>query len=97
MAGSGGICGGLPEADHSGLCAGLAWARLDEFADVLRLVVPSAKVLDYARLLHRDRHVSFWDAMIIGACMDCGAQTLYSEDLPGREVGAGLEIVDPFR
>jgi predicted nucleic acid-binding protein len=45
------------------------------------------------RSLHQHRGVSFWDAMIIGASM----QTLYSEDLPGGEVEAGMEIVNPFQ
>jgi len=35
--------------------------------------------------------------MIIGACIDCGVERLYSEDLPGRTVEAKLEIVNPFR
>lgn len=64
--------------------------------DVLQLVVPSPKVLNYARRLHQDQGVSFWDAMIIGACIECGVETLYSEDLPGRTVEATLQIVNPF-
>lgn len=74
-----------------------AWARLDEFMDVLQLVVPSPKVLKYARRLHQDQGVSFWDAMIIGACIECGVETLYSEDLPGRTIDATLQVVNPFR
>jgi predicted nucleic acid-binding protein len=70
-----------------------AWARLHEFMEVLQLVVPSAKVLDYAQPLHQDQGFSFWDALIIGACIDCGVQTLYSEDLPGRTVATELQIV----
>jgi predicted nucleic acid-binding protein len=73
-----------------------AWARLHEFMDVLRVVVPSPGVFDHARPLHRDQGVSFWDAMIIGACIDCGVETLYSEDLPGRIVPK-LKIVNPFQ
>src|SRR5437016_10270356 len=48
-----------------------AWSRLREFMDVLPLMLPSSKVFEYARPLHRDQGVSFWDAMIIGACIDC--------------------------
>ena len=71
-----------------------AWARLHEFMDVLRLILPSPQVFDYARPLHRDEGISFWDAMIIAASVDCGAHVLYSEDLPGR--AAPLRIVNPF-
>jgi predicted nucleic acid-binding protein len=74
-----------------------AWARLREFMDVLPLILPSPKVLDYAQVLHADQGFSFWDAMIIGACFDCGVQTLYSEDLPGGTVEPRLRIVNPFQ
>jgi predicted nucleic acid-binding protein len=42
-----------------GFTSALAWARLHEFVDVLQLVVPSPRVLDYARPLHRDEGMSF--------------------------------------
>jgi len=74
-----------------------AWARLKEFMDVLPLIVPSPKVFDHARTLHLNQGISFWDAMIIGACLACGIQKLYSEDLPGRIVEPGLQIINPFR
>jgi len=74
-----------------------AWARLHDFMDVLPLVLPSPAVLDYAQRLHRDQGVSFWDAMIIGACVDCGVNTLYSEDLPGTAIDGKLRILNPFK
>jgi predicted nucleic acid-binding protein len=64
---------------------------------VLPLIVPSPTVLEYAQALHLDQNLSFWDAMIIAACVDCGAQILYSEDLPGRAVEPKLQIVNPFQ
>ena len=73
-----------------------AWARLDEFMGVLKLVVPSPGVWAHAKSLHRDQGVSFWDAMIIGACMDCGVDVLLSEDLPGRRIESKIRIVNPF-
>src|SRR6266542_5713929 len=45
-----------------------AWARLHEFMDVFQLIIPSARVLEYAQRLHRHQSISFWDAMIIGVC-----------------------------
>ena len=74
-----------------------AWARLREFMGVLQLVLPSSKVLDHARSLQLDQGLGFWDAMIIAACLDCGVQTLYSEDLPGRSFEPLLRIVNPFQ
>ena len=80
-----------------GFTAAHAWARLHEFMSVLQLIIPSPGALDQAQVLHRDQQISFWDAMIIGACLDCGVKTLYSEDLPGRIIGTELQIVHPFR
>lgn len=80
-----------------GFTASHAWARLHELMDALPLIVPSPKVLEYAQALHLGQGLSFWDAMIIGACLDCGVRTLYSEDLPGRAVEPKLRIVNPFR
>jgi len=74
-----------------------AWARLREFMDVLQLIVPSAKVFKYAQPMHQNQGISFWDAMIIGACIDCGVEMLYSEDLPGRTFAGKLQFVNPFR
>jgi predicted nucleic acid-binding protein len=73
-----------------------AWARLHEFMDLLPLVVPTPRVLEYARRLHQENGLSFWDSAIIGACLDCGVETLYSEDLPGGLPPSRLRIVDPF-
>jgi len=73
-----------------------AWARLRDFMGFLPLITPSPRVLERAQMLHAERGVSFWDAMIIGACIDCGIQTLYSEDLPGRLTEPQLRIVNPF-
>jgi predicted nucleic acid-binding protein len=68
--------------DAEGFTTDDAWARLSEF-------------LSRAKSLHLRNHCSFWDAMIIAACMDCGVTRLYSEDLPGRTF-EGLVIVNPF-
>ncbi len=73
-----------------------AWDRLRELMDLLPLVVPSPRALEHARRFHLSHGFSFWDASIVGACLDCGARTLYSEDLPGASVGPELQILNPF-
>jgi predicted nucleic acid-binding protein len=80
-----------------GFTSAQAWARLRDFMDLFQLVVPSQAVFDHAQSLHQVQGVSFWDAMIIGACIESGVQTLYSEDLPGRTLDAKIRIVNPFR
>jgi len=52
--------------------------------------------LERARILHLEDGWSFWDAMIVAACLEFGVTRLYSEDLPGRAVRGPLEIVNPF-
>lgn len=81
---------------RQGFTPSRAWARLHEFMDLLPLTLPSPKILYSAQSLHLDQGLSFWDAMIIAACIDCGVQTFYSEDLPGRAIESGLRIVNPF-
>ena len=79
-----------------GFTAGHAWARLAEFRELLPLRVPTAPILERARILHLEQRWSYWDAMIVAACLDAGVTRLYSEDEPGRTPPAGLEIVNPF-
>ena len=72
-----------------------AWKRLTDFLALFPLVPPSSLALERARGLHLNRGWAFWDAMIVGACLEHGVTRLYSEDLPGRTM-AGIEIVNPF-
>ena len=73
-----------------------AWSRLARLTEIYRLVLPTPSVLDRARVLHAEQRWSFWDAMIVSACLDAGVTRLYSEDLPGRPAPDGIEIVNPF-
>jgi predicted nucleic acid-binding protein len=52
-------------------------------------------VLGRAEEFHLTRGASFWDALILAACVDAGVETLYSEDLPGFDV-EGLRVTNPF-
>jgi predicted nucleic acid-binding protein len=60
------------------------------------LVMPSPGALDVAIRVHREDGVSFWDAMLLAACADAGADTLYSEEVQSRPVVAGVRIINPF-
>ena len=81
---------------NQGLSPGETWEHLARFLRTFRLVLPSAGVLDHARILHVEQQWSFWDAMIVAACVDAEVTRLYSEDLPGRAAPNQLEIVNPF-
>ena len=73
-----------------------AWDRLTEYLALFPLILPAPPVFERARLLHLNDGWSFWDAMIVAACLECGVTRLYSEDLPGRAVPGPLEIINPF-
>jgi predicted nucleic acid-binding protein len=49
-----------------------------------------------AKHLQLTHQVSFWDAMILAACLDAGINLLYSEDIPGGNV-SGVAAVNPFK
>lgn len=73
-----------------------AWNRLTDFLGVFRLVLPSADVFPRAQDLHLNHSVSFWDALIVAACLESRVRTLYSEDIHGREPFGSLKIINPF-
>ncbi len=73
-----------------------AWDQLTHYLAVFRLVLPVSTVLERARVFHLKEAMSFWDALIVSACLEAGVSRLYSEDLPGGNPPAGLEIINPF-
>lgn len=62
-----------------------------------RLVLPEASCLELASGLRSRFGVSYWDSMIIAACLNAGVTTLYSEDRQSAPKIEGITIVDPFR
>ena len=73
-----------------------AWERLADYLALFPLILPAAAAFEGARILHAEDGWSFWDAMVVAACLECRVTCLYSEDLPGRAVRWPLEIVNPF-
>jgi predicted nucleic acid-binding protein len=73
-----------------------AWGRLTDYLAIFPLILPTPGALERSHILHTEDGWSFWDAMIVAACLECGVTRLYSEDLPGRAVRWPLEIVNPF-
>lgn len=55
----------------------------------------SALLLDALRLKAR-YPLSYWDAAIVGAALQLGASTLYSEDLQDGQAFGGVKVVNPF-
>jgi len=83
--------------DKQGFTPAHAWSRLDEFLELLPLVLPTDGNLARAKGLHVTRGASLWDALILSACAEAGVDTLYSEDLPGFEDFDGVRVINPFK
>lgn len=47
--------------------------------------------------LSESAEIGFWDALIVAAAEQSGAETLYSEDLNDGQVIAGVRVVNPLR
>jgi predicted nucleic acid-binding protein len=60
-------------------------------------LLPSWGTLDRAEILVSNYSLSFWDAMIIAACLEAGVTRLYSEDFDAYVHVDGLQIVNPFK
>jgi len=41
--------------------------------------------------------LSFWDALLIGTCLEAGVDCLYCEDFDAYPEIEGLQIINPFR
>lgn len=75
----------------------LALADVADMRSAWRTVLPSWDVLDRAETLLTKYQLSFWDALIIAACLEGGVRRLYSEDFDASARAEGLEIIDPFK
>jgi predicted nucleic acid-binding protein len=74
-----------------------AWAAL---ADMQTLAVavafPDAQVWADAKALQQRHMLSFWDALLVAACIRAGVQTLYTEDIGAPRTIDTLALVNPF-
>jgi predicted nucleic acid-binding protein len=66
------------------------------FRLVWTTILPNWDVLDKAEDLLGRFSLSFWDALIIAACLEGGVERLYTEDFDAYPTINGLEIVNPF-
>lgn len=66
------------------------------FRSFLPLTIPTQDVLDRALDLSDRYSLSHWDSMILGACLEAGVDTLYTEDMGAPITYAGVKLVNPF-
>jgi predicted nucleic acid-binding protein len=74
-----------------------AWGELEQLRVLWKLILPSENVFVRAGQLTSSHNLSFWDAMIVAACMEGGITRLYTEDFDNSLTQTtGVEIVNPF-
>lgn len=72
-------------------------AHFDDFQTAFPIFVPTpASVPLYFNVFARFS-LSHWDALLVAACKEAGATTLYSEDMQDGADYDGVKIVDPFK
>jgi predicted nucleic acid-binding protein len=74
-----------------------AWQDIRDLHLVWTTLLPVWRVQDIAESLLNRYSLSFWDAMIIAACLEGNVARLYSEDFDAYPRIDGLELVNPFR
>ncbi|HVG20970.1 MAG TPA: nucleic-acid-binding protein, contains PIN domain protein, partial [Blastocatellia bacterium] len=60
-------------------------------------ILPGWRVMDRAKQLSNSHSLSYWDSMIIAACLEGGVTRLYSEDFDGYSNIDSLSLVNPFK
>ena len=80
-----------------GVTAGSAVAELNGLLQVWKTRPPWFPLIGRATELMDARSLSFWDALLIAACLDSGVTRLYTEDMHHGLRIESLEVVNPFR
>jgi predicted nucleic acid-binding protein len=74
-----------------------AWSEVRRLRQAWRTTLPDWILMDRASMLLTTYSLSFWDAMIIAACLEAGVTRLYSEDFDGYSMIEGLSLLNPFK
>ncbi|MEM4168341.1 MAG: PIN domain-containing protein [Candidatus Caldarchaeum sp.] len=74
-----------------------AWQDIQRLHQVWTTILPTWSTLKLADQLLRQYSLSFWDALIVAACLEGGVNRLYSENFDAYPRIDNLEIVNPFK
>ncbi len=74
-----------------------AWHYVERLGNAWQIMFPTWNVQSRAYELTNRYSISYWDALLLGACKDARIERLYSEDLDTHNGIDGIEIVNPFR
>ena len=74
-----------------------AWTALAKMQAMATLVLmPIPQLWQEAQSLQTRHMLSFWDALLVAACIHGGVQVLYTEDMGAPRQIDGLSLVNPF-
>jgi predicted nucleic acid-binding protein len=73
-----------------------AWEDMKKFQFFWTTILPDWEVFAIAEDLHLQKQFSFWDSMIVAACLHANVKNLYSEDFHEQKIG-NLTISNPFK
>ncbi|MCI0682199.1 MAG: PIN domain-containing protein [Gemmataceae bacterium] len=74
-----------------------AWLALDAMqAMATSILLPTTQLWADARDLQQRYSISFWDALLIAACIRNGVRALYTEDIGAPRSIDSLALVNPF-
>jgi predicted nucleic acid-binding protein len=70
---------------------------LEQLRRLWQVILPSEEVLLRAERLTATHNLSFWDSLLVAACIEGGVTRLYTEDFDASISKAiGVEIINPF-
>lgn len=69
---------------------------LAAFRNLFPTRMPTLAVLDRALELTGRYSLSHWDSMLLGACMEAGIDTLYTEDMGAPIAYDSVRLINPF-
>ena len=74
-----------------------AWQALTNMqAAAANILFPDAQLWPETYSLQKRHSLSFWDALLVAACIRGGVKTLYTENLGAPRIIDGLSLSNPF-
>lgn len=75
----------------------MAFADLRSFQSLWKPILPTWAVFDRTEYLMDNYHVSYFDALVVAACLENSVPRLYTEDIANSFRKEGIEIINPFQ
>ena len=82
--------------DQGLLTVGEFDVRVRTYRSMFPIRLPTLAVLDHALDLGNRYSLSHWDSMLLGACVEAGVATLYTEDMGSPRTIDNIQLVNPL-